>query len=250
MFIIVTKHEQIRLMLSGGQIVILLSKYSKGIKNHFDTKIILIPFSISKIWEKQTWHVRSLRILKIHVLSSWKFHFVSKSMRQANNIAWKQAFLAMFSHHYDLYLEEYVPKVIWSRYQEFWPCYTFVNLIQNGFCRYAPHLLIAHLWNRVHNPNAGLRLACPSLLSHYKVWSPPAVSELKALSRFPFFLPTSLSCKIEFNSLRSAAVGKAVGLSIDWQDADYCLVFPLQQVALVQLYIYHHQSGNAVWAAS
>ena len=35
-----------RLMLSLGQIVILLSMYSTQIKDHFDTKISLIPFSI------------------------------------------------------------------------------------------------------------------------------------------------------------------------------------------------------------
>ena len=40
-------------------------------------------------------------------------------MRQTNNIAYKQAFLAMFSHHKDMDPEEYVTKVIWSHYQEF-----------------------------------------------------------------------------------------------------------------------------------
>ena len=37
----------------GAKLVILLSKYSTGIMYHFDTKIILIPFSILKIWEKK-----------------------------------------------------------------------------------------------------------------------------------------------------------------------------------------------------
>ena len=32
-----------------GQIVILLSFYSTGIMNHFDTKMILLPFSIPNI---------------------------------------------------------------------------------------------------------------------------------------------------------------------------------------------------------
>ena len=32
-----------------GQIVILLPMYSTGIKDHFDTKVFLIPFSIPKI---------------------------------------------------------------------------------------------------------------------------------------------------------------------------------------------------------
>ena len=30
----------------------------------------------------------------------------------------------------------------------------------------------------------------------------------------------------------------------DWQDAPYGLVVSLRQVALVQLYKYHHQGGN------
>ena len=47
------------------------------------------------------------------------------------------------------------------------------------------------------------------------------------------------------NCLRSAAVGKAAGLLIYWQDAAYRLVFPLQlQVALAQFYKNHHQSSN------
>ena len=37
-----------RLLSSRGEIVILLSLYFSGIKSHFDTEIILIPFSISK----------------------------------------------------------------------------------------------------------------------------------------------------------------------------------------------------------
>ena len=51
----------------------------------------------------------------------------------------------MFSHHYDMDLEENVSKVIWVHYQEFdqfWPCCTSVNLIQNGFYRHPPHLLM------------------------------------------------------------------------------------------------------------
>ena len=50
---------------------------------------------------------------------------------------------------------------------------------------------------------------------------------------------------IEFNCLRSAAVGKAARLSIYWLDAACRLVIPLGQVALAQLNKYHHQSGNA-----
>ena len=57
---------------------------------------------------------------------------------------------------------------------------------------------------------------------------------------------------IEFNSLWSATVGRAARLSIYWQDAACRLVIPERQVALAQLYNYHHQrgkvaSGKLVW---
>ena len=35
------------------------------------------------------------------------------------------------------------------------------------------------------------------------------------------------------------------GLLINWYDTVYRLVLPLWEVALAQLYKYHHQSGNA-----
>ena len=57
----------------------------------------------------------------------------------------------------------------------------------------------------------------------------------------------SLRSWIEFNCLRSAAVGKVARLSIYWLDAACRLVIPLRQVALAQLYNNHHQSGNLVW---
>ena len=133
-------------MSSGGQIVILLSKHSTGIKSHFDTRIILILFSIPKIREKQTLHVRIMRILNIYVLNSWKFNFVSKSMRQANNIAWKRAFPTMFVFTPLRYLSWRIcakghlrPL---SKFVKIWPCCTSVNLIQNGFCWHLPHLLM------------------------------------------------------------------------------------------------------------
>ena len=50
---IVTQHEQMRLMSSDYQIVIWMSMYCTKVKNHFDTKIILISFSIPKIWENK-----------------------------------------------------------------------------------------------------------------------------------------------------------------------------------------------------
>ena len=44
----------------------------------------------------------------------------------------------------------YVPKVTWGHYQEFdkfRPCCRSVNLIQNGFYRHPPHLLmLSHMW--------------------------------------------------------------------------------------------------------
>ena len=85
------------------------------------------------------------------------------------------------------------------------------------------------------SPKAGFRLACRSPLCRYAAWSSLAVSELQLSVATPLWLyhwATSLLSWIEFNCLRSAAVGKAAGLSIYWQDAAYRLVFPLRQVAL------------------
>ena len=75
-----------------------------------------------------------------------------------------------------------------------------------------------------------------------------AVSELQLSAATPLWLFTerqSLPSWIEFNCLRSAAVGKAARLSIYWLDAACRLVIPLRQVTLAQLNKYHHQSGNA-----
>ena len=91
--------------------------------------------------------------------------------------------------------------------------------------------------------NAGFRLAC-----RFAAWSSLAVSELQLSAATPLWLyhrAASLQSWIEFNCLRSAAVGKAARLSINWLDAACRLVIPLRQVTLAQLYKYHHQSGNA-----
>ena len=91
--------------------------------------------------------------------------------------------------------------------------------------------------------NAGFRLAC-----RFAAWSSLAVSELQLSAATPLWLyhrAASLPSWIEFNCLRSAAVGKAARLSICWLDAACCVVIPLRQVALAQLNKYHHQSGNA-----
>ena len=96
--------------------------------------------------------------------------------------------------------------------------------------------------------NAGFRLACRLPLCRYAAWSSLAVSELQLSAATPLWLFTerqSLQSWIEFNCLRSAAVGKAARLSIYWLDAACRLVIPLRQVALAQLNKYHHQSGNA-----
>ena len=92
--------------------------------------------------------------------------------------------------------------------------------------------------------NAGFRLAC-----RYAMWSSLAVSELQlvaATSLWLYHQAASLLRWIEFNCLRSATVGKVARLSIYWQDSACRLVIPLRQVALAELYKYHHQSGNAV----
>ena len=95
---------------------------------------------------------------------------------------------------------------------------------------------------------ASFRLACRSRLCRYATWSSLAVSELQLSAATPLWLyhrVASLPSWIEFNCLRSAAVGKAARLSIYWHDAACCLVIPLRQVVLAQLYKNHHQSGNA-----
>ena len=99
---------------------------------------------------------------------------------------------------------------------------------------------LAHLcWFQTNLPLAALPLRRLASL---------AVSELQLSAATPLWLFTerqSLPSWIEFNCLRSAAVGKATRLSIYWLDAACRLVIPLRQVALAQLNKYHHQSGNA-----
>ena len=108
-------------------------------------------------------------------------------------------------------------------------------------------MTFSHLHILIHT-NAGFRLACRLPLCRYAAWSSLAVSELQLSAATPLWLyhrAASLPSWIEFNCLRSAAVGKAARLSIYWLDAACRLVIPLRQVALAQLYKYHHQSGNA-----
>ena len=111
---------------------------------------------------------------------------------------------------------------------------------------YSPLRKINHL---LPSTNAGFRLACRSPLCCYAAWSSLAVSELQFSSVTLLWLyhrEASLPSWIEFNCLRSAAVGKAARLLIYWHDASCRLVIPLQQVALAQLYKNHHQSGNVM----
>ena len=58
--------------------------------------------------------------------------------------------------------------------------------------------------------------------------------------------PLRFGCISEWHQsrVRSATVGKTARLSIYWLDAACGLVIPLRQVALAQLYKYHHQSSN------
>ena len=116
-----------------------------------------------------------------------------------------------------------------------------------GFIGDRCHIGKNSCWKSVMRPNACFRLACRSPLCRYGAWSSLAVSELQLSAATPLWLyhrAASLPSWIEFNCLRSA-VGKAGRLSIYWQDAACRLVIPLRQVALAQLYKYHHQSGNA-----
>ena len=86
---------------------------------------------------------------------------------------------------------------------------------------------LLHLTPTHYLCNAGFRLACRSPLCRYAVWSSLAVSELQlsaATPLWPYHRAASLPSWIEFNCLRSAAVGKAAKLSIYWHDAACYLV--------------------------
>ena len=95
-------------------------------------------------------------------------------------------------------------------------------------------------------PNAGFRLACRFAAmprDHRLLFQ--SCSSQRQTPLWLYHRAASLPSWIEFNCLRSAAVGKAARLSIYWLDAACRLVIPLRQVALAQLNKYHHQSGNA-----
>ena len=67
--------------------------------------------------------------------------------------------------------------------------------------------------------NAGFRLTCRLPHCRFAAWSSLAVSELQLSAATPLWLyhrAASLPNWIEFNCLRSAAVGKAARLSINW----------------------------------
>ena len=88
-------------------------------------------------------------------------------------------------------------------------------------------------WVCVRLPfNAGFRLTCHSPLCRYATCSSLAVSKLQLSAATLLWLyhrAVSLLSWIEFNCPWSAAVGKAVGLSIYWQDAAYRLVNAARQ---------------------
>ena len=96
-------------------------------------------------------------------------------------------------------------------------------------------------WYLLHR--ASFRLTCCLPHCHN------AASQLQLSAATPLCLyhqATSPPSWIEVNCLQSAALGKAARLSTNWLDAAQRLVFPLRRVALVQLYKYHHQCGNAM----
>ena len=126
----------------------------------------------------------------------------------------------------------------------FFTCHCHITFVCN-LCLWIKTLC---QWRDSQTSNAGFRLTCRLPHCRYAAWSSLAVSELQLSAATPLWLyhrAASLPSWIEFNCLRSAAVGKAARLSIYWFDAACRLVIPLRQVALAQLNKYHHQSGNA-----
>ena len=123
------------------------------------------------------------------------------------------------------------------------------NYLPQGIdIKYANELLnmqkfhILPTWVGTHvecQPYAGFRLTCRSPLCRYlRRLASLAVSELQLSAATPLWLLTERQSPpswIEFNCLRSAAVGKAARLSIYWLDAACRLVIPLRQVTLAQL---------------
>ena len=94
-------------------------------------------------------------------------------------------------------------------------------------------------WFQTSLPLAALPLRRVITACHFKV---AALSGHIVLA----FSPIGIGFKLNRSQLSAVAtVGKAARLLIDWLDAAYRLVFPLRQVALSQLYKYHHQSSNA-----
>ena len=94
------------------------------------------------------------------------------------------------------------------------------------------------LWFQTSLPLAALPLPCVIITCCFRVAALSCHAPL-ALS------PSGIAPELNRICLRSVVVGKAGRLSIYWQDAACRLVIPLRQVALAQLYKYHHQSGNA-----
>ena len=96
-------------------------------------------------------------------------------------------------------------------------------------------------WKIVAEPNAGFRPAC-----RYMVWSLLAVSwlQLSGHAALAYRRAASLPSWIEFNCMRSSAVGKADGVIHLLARRACRLVIPLRQVVLAQLYKYHQQGGK------
>ena len=113
---------------------------------------------------------------------------------------------------------------------------TLENLEENISCTH----VICLCWFQTSLPLAALPLCRVIIACCFRV---AALRDNTALL-WLYHRAASLPSWIEFNCLRSAAVGKAARLSIYWLDAACRLVIPLRQVALAQLNKYHHQSGK------
>ena len=96
-------------------------------------------------------------------------------------------------------------------------------------------------------PNAGFRLACRSPLCRVIIACCFRVAALSG-NAASTLSPSGIAPKLNRIQLSAICRGRQSGKVIDqlnWLDPACRLVIPLRQVALAQLYKYHHQSGNA-----
>ena len=133
-----------RLMSSGCQILILLSKYFAGIKNHFDTDHFWYDFPFQR-YDKNKLDMLEFSEFKNPCFSNWKFHFVSEVYEASK----QHSIETNFSGHILTplrYLSWRICAKGHLRPSRIWQILTFctfVNLIQNSFnCWHPPHLLM------------------------------------------------------------------------------------------------------------